>query len=74
MMVSHGMSPMAAIQSATMEGARLLGVDKQIGLIEVGKLADIVAVQGDPRGNRGAIQAVMLMSVLTTAAVTAFLF
>ena len=47
-MVSHGMSPMAAIQSATMESARLLEMDKQIGSIEVGKLADIVAVQGDP--------------------------
>jgi len=48
MMVSHGMSPMTAIQSATMESARLLGMDKQIGSIEVGKLADVVAVQGDP--------------------------
>jgi imidazolonepropionase-like amidohydrolase len=47
-MVSHGMTPMEAIQSATLEGARLLGMDKQIGSIEVGKLADIVAVQGDP--------------------------
>jgi len=48
MMVSHGMAPRAAIQSATMESARLLGMDKQIGSIEVGKVADIVAVQGDP--------------------------
>jgi imidazolonepropionase-like amidohydrolase len=48
MMVTHGMTPMEAIQSATMEGARLLGMDKQIGSIEVGKLADIDAVQGDP--------------------------
>ena len=48
MMVSHGMTPMEAIQSATLEGARLLGMDKQIGSVEVGKLADIVAVQGDP--------------------------
>jgi imidazolonepropionase-like amidohydrolase len=48
MMVDHGMMPMAAIQSATMEGARLLEMDKQVGSIEVGKLADIVAVQGDP--------------------------
>jgi len=48
LMVSHGMPPMAAIQSATIEAARLLEMDKQIGSIEAGKLADIVAVQGDP--------------------------
>ena len=48
MMVSHGMAPMDAIQSATITAARLLGMDKQIGSIEAGKLADIVAVRGDP--------------------------
>ncbi len=37
MMVSHGMTPMEAIQSATLEGARLLGMDTQIGSIEVGE-------------------------------------
>jgi imidazolonepropionase-like amidohydrolase len=61
MMVSHGMSPIEAIQSATFEGARLLGMDKQIGSIEVGKLADIVAVQGDPLADVSRLEHVMFV-------------
>jgi imidazolonepropionase-like amidohydrolase len=61
MMVSHGMTPMEAIQSATLEGARLLGMDKQIGSIEVGKLADIVAVQGDPLAEVSRLEHVMFV-------------
>jgi imidazolonepropionase-like amidohydrolase len=44
----HGASPMAAIQAATSSGARLLGVDGDTGSIEVGKLADLLLVDGDP--------------------------
>jgi len=47
-MVRYGMLPMKAIQSATSVAAELLGWQNKIGSIEVGKLADIVAVQGDP--------------------------
>jgi len=47
-MVRYGMTPMAAIKSATSVAAQLLGQDSQIGSIEAGHLADIVAVQGDP--------------------------
>jgi imidazolonepropionase-like amidohydrolase len=47
-MVEAGMPPMEAIQSATIEAARLLGMDDQLGTIEAGKFADLVAVQGDP--------------------------
>jgi len=61
LMVSHGMAPMAAIQSATMEGARLLGMEKQIGSIEVGKLADIVAVEGDPLADVSRLEHVMFV-------------
>jgi len=43
-----GMSPMDAIIAGTMNGARLMGWEKQIGSLEVGKYADIVAVAGDP--------------------------
>ena len=47
-MVRYGMSPMAAIKSATSVAAELLGQSDNFGTIEAGKLADIVAVKGDP--------------------------
>lgn len=47
-MVDWGMSPAEAIRSATVTASELLGMQDQIGSIEVGKLADIVAVPGDP--------------------------
>jgi imidazolonepropionase-like amidohydrolase len=47
-MVEAGMPPMKAIQAGTIEGARLIGREKDFGSIEKGKLADIVAVPGDP--------------------------
>src|SRR5256714_12155942 len=43
-----GMTPMESIMAGTMGGAKLLGWDKNLGSITVGKLADIVAVSGDP--------------------------
>jgi imidazolonepropionase-like amidohydrolase len=46
-MVRHGMTPMQAIQSATIEAARLLGKDGEVGSIAVGRYADLVAVKGD---------------------------
>ena len=47
-MVSLGMRPIAAIKSATSVDAQLFGVDDRLGSIEPGKLADVVAVRGDP--------------------------
>jgi imidazolonepropionase-like amidohydrolase len=47
-MVRYGMTPMAAIKSATSVAARLLGQETQFGTIEPGRLADIVAVRKDP--------------------------
>lgn len=47
-MTEAGMPALAAIQSATIEGARLLGIEDQLGSITVGKIADIIAVPGDP--------------------------
>jgi imidazolonepropionase-like amidohydrolase len=47
-MVEAGMPPMAAIRSATIESARLLGLEKDLGTVEAGKIADLVAVPGDP--------------------------
>lgn len=48
-MVEHmDISPMEAIRTATMNGAELLGWEEDLGSIESGKLADIIAVEGDP--------------------------
>lgn len=46
--VKLGQSPAAAIRSATLDAATLMGMERQVGSIEAGKLADIVAVPGDP--------------------------
>jgi imidazolonepropionase-like amidohydrolase len=46
-MVEAGMPPMAAIKSATLEASKLIGVDKDLGTVETGKFADLVAVPGD---------------------------
>jgi imidazolonepropionase-like amidohydrolase len=48
LMVDNGMSPMHAIQAATIVDAELLGQSQQIGSITPGKWADIIAVRGDP--------------------------
>ncbi len=47
-MTEAGMPAMTALQSATIESARLLGVSDSLGSLKAGKIADIVAVPGDP--------------------------
>jgi imidazolonepropionase-like amidohydrolase len=47
-MIEAGMKPMDAIKSATINAADLLGQKEMLGSIEINKLADIVAVDGDP--------------------------
>ena len=47
-MVKVGMSPLAAIQAATINAADLLGWSNRVGSLESGKFADLVAVDGDP--------------------------
>ena len=51
LMVKNGMQPMAAIKSATIDAAELLGRSDRIGTIAPGKDADIIAVDGDPLAN-----------------------
>jgi imidazolonepropionase-like amidohydrolase len=48
LMVEHGMSPMDAIVAATVNAADLLGLADDIGTLEAGKAADLIAVDGDP--------------------------
>ena len=47
-MVKYGMTPMQAIQSATINAASLIGKPEEFGSIRAGKFADLVAVDGDP--------------------------
>jgi imidazolonepropionase-like amidohydrolase len=54
----YGMTPMQAIQTATRNAAELLGVGDQIGTVEAGKLADIVAVPGNPLNDITALERV----------------
>ncbi len=42
-----GMTPLEALRTATMNPARYLGLDRDIGSLEVGKLADLVIIDGD---------------------------
>jgi imidazolonepropionase-like amidohydrolase len=48
LMVKYGMSPLAVLQADFVNGAKLLGWDGQIGSLEAGNFADVVAVPGDP--------------------------
>jgi imidazolonepropionase-like amidohydrolase len=48
MYVKLGMTPLAAIQTATINAADLLGPKFQVGMLEPGKFADMIAVDGDP--------------------------
>jgi imidazolonepropionase-like amidohydrolase len=48
LMVRYGMTPMQAIVAGTSSGASLLGLERDVGTIVVGKRADIVAVTGNP--------------------------
>jgi imidazolonepropionase-like amidohydrolase len=47
-MVKYGMTPMQAIQSATINAATLIGKPEEFGSIRAGKIADLIAVDSDP--------------------------
>ncbi len=51
MMAQGGMTPLQAIRTATMSPAKSLGLDKDLGSLTVGKLADIIVVDGDVASN-----------------------
>jgi imidazolonepropionase-like amidohydrolase len=51
LMVDNGMTPLQAITASTLHAARLLHLDKELGTLAVGKLADIILIDGDVSNN-----------------------
>ena len=61
MVTECGFTPQEAIWSATMEAARMMGLDGDLGALEAGKLADIIAVPENPFDDIGALRRVFLV-------------
>ena len=57
-MVRYGMTPMQAIQSATIRAAELLGKEAELGSIAPRRYADLVAVKADPLADISALEVV----------------
>jgi imidazolonepropionase-like amidohydrolase len=55
LMVKYGMSPLAILQADLLNGAKLLGWEGQIGSLEQGYLADVIAITGDPLADISAV-------------------
>ena len=53
-----GLTPLEAIQSATANAAAVCGQEEELGSLEVGKLADLIVVDGDPLADLGALERV----------------
>jgi imidazolonepropionase-like amidohydrolase len=58
LLVEAGLSPAQAIQVATINGAKLLGIDREVGTLEAGKAADLVILKGNPLESIGDIRKV----------------
>ena len=61
LMVNYGMTSLAALQADLLNGAKLLGWETEIGVLEPGYLADIIAVSGDPLRDVSTLQNVSLV-------------
>jgi len=59
--VEAGMTPLKALRAATIEPARMLGAERDIGSLEVGKYADIVALAKDPTKDIKALRTILLV-------------
>ncbi len=57
-MQEAGMSPMEVLVAATRNGARTMGRERDLGTLEVGKLADLVVLTADPTADIGNVQRV----------------
>ena len=51
MFVQGGMTPLEAIRSATLSGAEYIGLDHDVGSLQVGKLADLIVMEKNPLEN-----------------------
>jgi imidazolonepropionase-like amidohydrolase len=60
-MVKLGMTPLGAIQAATVNDADLLGWSDKVGTVEAGKWADLIAVDGDPLADVTTLERVMFV-------------
>ena len=60
-LVRGGLVPLEAIQAATVRAAKLLGLSDRLGTVEPGKLADLVAVEGDPQADIGAMAKIVFV-------------
>jgi imidazolonepropionase-like amidohydrolase len=69
LLVKFGMPPAEAIKAATVNAAALLGLDKEIGTIEPGKSADIIAVDGDPLADVKVLKAMKFVMARGTVVV-----
>jgi len=56
LMAQNGMTPLAVLQADLLNGAKLLAWDGQIGSLEAGYFADIIAVSGDPLQDLSTLQ------------------
>jgi imidazolonepropionase-like amidohydrolase len=56
LLVEAGFTPVESIRIMTLNGAKVLGVDKDLGSIEPGKIADLAVVRGNPAENPGDIR------------------
>jgi imidazolonepropionase-like amidohydrolase len=63
LMVKYGMPPVEAIKAATVNAADLLGLANEVGTIEPGKSADIIAVAGDPLSDVRVLKQVQFVMV-----------
>jgi hypothetical protein len=61
LLLEAGFSPVETIQIMTLNGARILGVDKQLGSVTAGKIADLVVIRGNPVATPGDIRQVTLV-------------